>query len=454
VQVQSANASLDCNDITLSGLLLRLVCTTHDHDQLDAKSWIISVDQDLSLTALPPGFHRSEDDLLVEEVVPFKRTVLNIIKSDTTIATSSYEFNSADNGPTRRPTLTPSHEPTSQPSSAPSAQPSSSPTAAPTVSARPTSQPSTAGPTNTHKPTVNPTPKPSIRPSLSPSARPTQPPTHKPSGVPTMPPSTQATVKPSPVPSARPTRLPSLKPTSMPSKYPTAVPTIVPTVPASSLEDGQTEDSDNGRLPRYVVGACVGGGLLLLLVSYALYKYHEHNEEEKQKDLRRIDYYVKQAALCDKADAEWAEYVRRDAELTAERKANKARKEDRRAARAAQERSPPCGGAYAFGPVRSPPLLPAPMRPDSVSSADSVVVSSLHTSELSHAGEYLEEDPHTQSQSESWESVMEEGSRSATHSSEYSDFVNEIMDEASEASVFDDRLVLVDSESSKGGIPL
>lgn len=236
----------------------------------------------------------------------------------------------------------------------------------------------------------------------------------------------------------------------MPSKYPTAVPSMTSTVPASSLGGGQAEDSDNGTLPRYVVGACVGGGLFFLLVGYALYKYHELNEEEKQKDLRRIDYYVKQAALCDKANAEWTEYVRRDAELAAERKAIKARKEERRAARAAQGHSPPRGGAYAFGPVRSPPPLPAPMRPDSASSADSVVMSSLHSSELSHTGEYLEEDPHTQSQSQSgsWESAMEEGSRSATHSSEYSDFMNEIMDEASEAGVEDEAVLASDSEHS------
>jgi len=136
VHVTARNASLSCADIVLANELLHVLCTVSDNSSY-LYSVLLTVDQELTFTALPSDFTRSDDEILQAQNVPFKRTILTVTKTDTTVATTQYAFITAGAAPTRQPSSAPSMQPSSQPSSAPSAQPSSSPTAAPTVTARP-----------------------------------------------------------------------------------------------------------------------------------------------------------------------------------------------------------------------------------------------------------------------------------------------------------------------------
>jgi len=299
------NTNLYCTAIAVVNIYLSIVCTLQ-RNASSAQSVVLLVDQALSFTALPTGFVRSEQIMFQSETLAFQRTVLSISQTAATLATSSHEFNTADRAPTRRPSLAPSYVPTSLPSSAPSAQPSSSPTAAPSVSARPTSQPSSAVPTITHRPTVEPTETLTRKPSAAPTARPSFRPTVKPTARLTTLPTGSPTAQLSTIPTLNRTPLPSLLPTHKPTQDLSRSPSSSPTTTQ------QSADSVNrgSNTPLLVVGASVGGGLGTLLIGFILYKVYEHTEEEKARDLRRIEYMKKQALLAEQRDAEIARYIR------------------------------------------------------------------------------------------------------------------------------------------------
>eukprot|EP01032_Pedospumella_encystans_P008530 gene8530-10115_t len=143
----------------------------------------------------------------------------------TNVITTKYRFSTADGVPTLRPTVSPTLQPTVLKSSPPSGPPSSSPTSTPSVSPQPTSHPSSSGPTNTYKPTV----KPTQRPSRAPSKQPTVLPTVKPSITPTKRPSQGPSVFFSTQPSPGSTAAPTLKPTIQPTCRSTTMPTLRPT---------------------------------------------------------------------------------------------------------------------------------------------------------------------------------------------------------------------------------
>ena len=137
------------------------------------------------------------------------------------------------------------------------------------------------------------------------------------------------------------------------------------------------EASSERKQPRYVVGASVGGGLGLLLACYVYYKYVQHVEEEKAKELRKKDYYITQELLVAAAHAEMQRYLQNEAELAAERKRQKAARRSERV-----EDAPRYGaGAYAAGPARDASSSRAP----STTSSATLVVSSLHSSELTYS---------------------------------------------------------------------
>ena len=104
--------NLHCTDITVATSVLSIVCTYKTLSR--SESLLLSVDQALSFSVLPAGFARSEDSIFETDTIPLARTALTVTQTGTSIATSTYEFNTAAQAPTRRPSLAPSYVPTTQ----------------------------------------------------------------------------------------------------------------------------------------------------------------------------------------------------------------------------------------------------------------------------------------------------------------------------------------------------
>lgn len=135
-------------------------------------------------------------------------------------------------------------------------------------------------------------------------------------------------------------------------------------------------------MPSYVVGVSVGGGLGALLLCYMWYKYEQHHQEEKAKELRRVDYHAKQAILIAEAHAEMKKFLQREAALLAERKEQK-RLEKLHKCHETKQKKCRGGGAYAVSPVVRVQETPLHVPSRASSRSASTNISSLHTSERS-----------------------------------------------------------------------
>jgi len=178
-------------------------------------------------------------------------------------------------------------------------------------------------------------------------------------------------------------------------------------------------------MPSYVVGASVGAGLGVLLLGYVWYSYVKRREEEKSKDLRRVDFYAKQVMLVAEAHAEMEKFLQREAALLAERKEQKRLRDLQKRKQSKQKEQYRGSGAYATGPVHPTPPLHTPL---SVSDSSSDTnISELHSGEVSsESADHME--------AESWESE-EDAPESELGSSEFSAFAEEMMCEMDNDSV-------------------
>ena len=287
VQIYSSVASLSCTDITSTGLYLTMSCikqSIHSQSQI----LLISMDRNLTLSQLPTGFRRYENNTFTAESVPFTANRFQISMQNADRNTNDYAFTTTDGSPSFRQTARPTTRPSSNPSSSPSGQPSSSPTSAPSVSPQPTSHPSSSGPTNTYKPTIMPTQRPSIVPSrvpsVSPSVIPSVRPTTRPSAAPCAAPSAQPSVSPT----KKPTFGPTTRSTRVPSIHPTVKPTSVPSVePTASTATGALV-ANNKRA--FAIFGYVVLGLLVLWMVYVLRWWCGYKLEKVQSDANRTLY--------------------------------------------------------------------------------------------------------------------------------------------------------------------
>lgn len=286
VQIESPMASLQCSHATSSTgavdskKFIYIACTAiYANDS--TTQLLLAVHQDLTLSALPEGFRRYQNDTLRSDRIAFVGKALPLSfrsASIDAIQSKNIELNSVL---TRHHTLSPTVRPSAQSSSAPSSQPSSRPTAAPSVSPQPTSQPSSSGPTNTYKPTVHPTLKPSSRPSHAPtkssSSGPTPVPTIRPTSLPTERPS----VKPT---SVAPSRSPIRAPTKKPSAVPTVTVSLVPSAAPSLINEkvaGGTEGENTLSIMMYVIGTLTGIFCIYQLGRLFLYKMNRLKHDKK-----------------------------------------------------------------------------------------------------------------------------------------------------------------------------
>jgi len=326
VHLSAPEGSLTCSDITSSGLYLVVACILQ-RNSTTGRSVVISVDVDLTFSALPVGIVRNDSTLFHSEAVQFHRSVVSVTTTSTRIAATNYQFNTADQSPSRRPSTAPSSQPSSQPSSAPSAQPSSSPTSRPTVSPQPSSTPSTSGPTNTHKPSAAPTIVPTAAPTVTRTANPSTSPSTKPSLRPSPKPSALPTKQPTATPSFRPTRAPTLSPTRAPSTTPSAVPVRVPSAPPTAAPTEGSSASSTDRST--VIWSAVGGALLLCVCGYGWYQYKLHRKAEEAKAKRKAEYFAYQALLVAALEKEREEIIHQirleDARKEKNRKKQRAR---------------------------------------------------------------------------------------------------------------------------------
>ena len=221
VQIYSSYASIQCTDIAISGQFLAMACSVKYTDNITQSS-VLSVNRELTFSQLPDGFRRYENDTFIKESLAFKSTFLPMTGKSLVTSPLRYSFNTADGQPTLRPSEAPTPKPSTQPLRAPSGQPSSNPTSAPSVSPQPTSHPSSSGPTNTYKPTVKSTHQPSRAPSKEPTVSPTTKPTLLPTSLPS--------AKPSPIPSTLPSLAGTLAPSHTPTVKPTRKPSPVPSI--------------------------------------------------------------------------------------------------------------------------------------------------------------------------------------------------------------------------------
>lgn len=117
---------------------------------------------------------------------------------------------------------------------------------------------------------------------------------------------------------------------------------------------------------------------MLLLLAYALYKYYEHDQEEKAKHVRKVEFFKQQAILAQEARAELARFIQEQEDREAAIKMQRQQeKEERRAARHRQQVIG--GGAYATGPVQAvcahdlkPPQSPQKLPTAKVNNVDGV----------------------------------------------------------------------------------
>ena len=279
VHILSSNASLYCTDMAAAELFLTIACSVQFPSN-NSHALLLSVDRELTFSKLPGGFTRSEMDVFTVENFPFQRKLLSLSTQKVESNPVDNAFNTSDGNPTISPSVSPTSQPSAQPSSAPSGQPSSSPSAAPSVSPQPTSQPSTSGPTRTHKPTV----KPSLLPTAVPSRVPTLSPSRSPSVIPTV----QPTVPPSRSPSVQPSIIPTSKPTRAPQSRPTIRPTVIPSAAFTSAGTNtgtRASNTDEVSDDVLVTGGSVVGGLLLLWAGYRLMQWYTHwmNVRKKRK---------------------------------------------------------------------------------------------------------------------------------------------------------------------------
>lgn len=383
--VSSLNASLYCTQMLLGTSELLYMSCSIEYVSETRSALILTANRDLSFAALPAGFTKHYNSTLWTENVHFRRSVLPITSAKVNILTTSYVYTTAGSAPSLKPSAPPSVQPSSQPSSTPSAQPSTNPTAAPTVSARPTSVPSTGGPTNTHRPSVAPTCATTFAPTRPPTTSPSARPTARPTVLPTSPPRVSPSLSPTALPSTAPTRHPSSRPTRRPASPPSVTAlTQAPSAQVTVQEVDAGASSNDGRISPYIVG-------------YALFKYTHYRDEEKERAVRKVAFFARQAELV---EAMHQEHLR----IVAEEILRMEEVERRKSQRAVKEGR----GAHAMSPRAALPQITAPYSQHT--SDSSVILSSLHSSEKSsvHYSALLGGDTY-QNRSESWESAMEKG---------------------------------------------
>lgn len=291
VHIKSNTSSLSCTEMNLAGMFLTIACLMFTPATGATRELLVSVDRQLTFSKLPVGFERYDHVVFSAESAAFQRTKLVLSAEKVTLATTNYAFSTADENPTLRPTIMTTRSPTVPPSALPSAQPSSSPTATPSVSPQPTSQPSTSGPTNTYKPTVNPTQRPSMAPTISPTVLPTQQPTPAPTARPTVQPSRHPSVHPTVIPTTAPSRAPQNKPTLKPSTLPSIAPSCQPfgasttaTPSVLTANPVRSEDNDGNDNIALVIGGSIAGGLVFLWCGHKLLKWSVQSfDDYKQK---------------------------------------------------------------------------------------------------------------------------------------------------------------------------
>ncbi len=406
VHVSSRNASISCSAITTSSTQLYFIiaCSLQRHT-LDDESVVISTDLRLSFSKLPVGFDVQEYVLFTPKRVAFQNFALPVSTKSTQIVATSYRFSTADGVPTPQPTVLSTERPTVLQSSAPSGQPSSSPTAGPSVSPQPTSQPSSSGPTNTYKPTVKPTQRPNRVPSKQPTVSPTVKPTIKPTIKPTEGPSIFPSTQPSPIRTTAPTRnpagtiQPTLRSTSKPSLKPTPAPSTAPSAALLAATAGYREERANSPV---MILVYIVSGLTALWCIYKLLICYLH-ARQKQKRNRKMQEELDTIPVS-----------------TSDQPVHQPHLPTERALRAASNTHTP-RGAYATGtPIstnKSNPGRDALRGGVGSSSSDSsVVLSSLHSSEMSDISysvysdeQGVEESSSVSHLPRSKESIMEEG---------------------------------------------
>ena len=398
VSLYAPNASLICVSIQSTPPTVIITCNIYENDA-HVRSVVIAADLQLTFSALPPGVHRGNDTYRAENV-EFRATQVSVTSAPATLAVSNYQFDTSNQQPlplsTAAPTsATPSARPSSQPTSRPSGQPSSSPTSTPSMSPRPTSHPSTSGPTGTHKPSAVPTDSPTVVPTVVLTAVPSI----KPSATPSRLPSITPTVLPTPLltvrPSTSPTRTSSLRPTRVPTVRPSRVHTTTHAPSVTSTEEVVIVDTRDNResVPSYVIGVAVGGVLLVAMCGYALFRYKQHTREEKERALRKVDFFAQQALLVAQMHTEHLKIVAEEEQRLADKARRKAAQAMRSGggAHAVSPRIvvptqapispvPPVSSVSPLPPVRTVPPVPVHV---SVDSESSVEVSSLHSSEVS-----------------------------------------------------------------------
>ena len=176
------------------------------------------------------------------------------------------------------PTLQPSSAPTALPSLEPTLQPSSAPTAPPT--GQPSLEP-------TAVPTLEPSPAPSLQPTLLPSLAPTLRPTSAPSLAPSLQPTLLPTALPTVVPIPAPTRLPMSKPSAVPSSPPTGIDTT------------DDNDDDGASSAGIMIGAGVGGLLLIGVVVFWMFKKQHTKSSKKTRETVEMTAIVESGSAAD-----------------------------------------------------------------------------------------------------------------------------------------------------------
>jgi len=431
VHLLTNTVSLYCTDMNSAGLYIVLACSMR-HSTNITQPFMISADRQLTFSELPSTVWKYTNTIFAADSVAFHRTKIPVSVENTVITTTDYTFSSLDGSPTVQPTTVSTSKPSVAPSGAPSGQPSSSPSAGPSVSPQPSSQPSTSGPTNTYKPTV----KPSLRPTSSPTVTPTVSPSNHPTQLPTARPTLQPSRPPTPRPSVNPTILPSRAPQCKPTLKPTAAPTVTQSRAPSlnAVGAGLLAESvdDNSTVNETVfILLYVLGGLTAL---YGLYRaslcYLEALEEvawQRRKNTHRKEV---QLLLADQPTRIPIVARRLAVYKKSPRGVRISIVGGNHVTQANVESVPPTG-AYATGIPISPSLynhqnseavlntIPeessAHQKRSSVasSSSSSVVLSSLHSSEMSDVefSIYSASSENSLTHHQSSENVMEEGGK-------------------------------------------
>ena len=408
VHISATNASLSCTDIwVVTPTHLSIVCQKSLNDGL-VQSYIIASDLQMTFSKLPAGFSKHTHPWFTSEnTITFKAGSLPVTAQSTQIRTTEYIYSTAEGAPTLRPSGISSYRPSEQPSSAPSGRPSSSPTSAPSVSPQPTSQPSSSGPTNTYKPTVKPTPGPSIIPSQMPSPAPTRQPTNLPTARPTVHPTRHPSISPSTKPTDIPTRTPTTKRTLRPTLIPFILPTHEPSAVGSIVNQVSTSGTTGNNSSNAVfILLYVLGGLVGLWSLNRMLQCYQHSQQNYQKrKLLRVELDTVKASLVEQPPHSAHVLAPRVPRTTVSSKVSKAPK-----------------GAYAVG-VDGVSGFPTSVGSDQSSS---VVVSSLHSSEMSDISySVYSEEPHSLGysdfslRSQSDENNMEEGDSSQSGGSAF-----------------------------------